>query len=273
MQNLQSLKLAKLLYAREHIYENNWSSDVHSHSHTELFYITCGEGAFSIAGSNISVRAGDFLIINTNVPHTEVSSKQNSMGYIVLGVTNAGFIFKDQEKSDFMYSHENALSPTSPIIFKEIHEQFNSGEKYSSEICALLLETAILYLLKGIDKAELVSEPHRSVSKECAEVKRYIDSHYRETLTIDFLSKLSHLNKFYLIHSFKRAFGMTPINYQQFCRISEGRRLLTETNMPISQIAQALGFSSQSSFTQCFKKTVLLTPSQLRKSANITIVK
>lgn len=270
MQTLQSAKLAKLLYAREHIYENNWSSDVHSHSYTELFYMTSGEGTFSIAGNNVSVKSGDFLIINTNVPHTEISSKKNCMGYIVLGITNAGFIFKEQEKSDFMHGCESTLSSTVPILFREIRRQFDSSEKYSPEICALLLETVLMYLLKDLNRVELINEPLRSVSKECAEIKRYIDTHYRESLTLDFLSKLSHLNKFYLIHSFKKAFGMTPINYLQFCRISEGRRLLTETDMPISQIAQVLGFSSQSSFTQCFKKTVLLTPSQLRKSTDIT---
>lgn len=270
MQNLQSVKLAKLLYAREHIYENNWNSNVHSHNYTELFYITSGEGTFSIAGSNVSVKAGDFLFINTNVPHTEISSKQKCMGYIVLGVTNTGFIFKKQEKSDFMHINKAAISPSVPMIFNEIRQQFDSNEKYSAEICASLLEAALIYILKDLSQVKLTNEPLRSVSKECSEIKRYIDTHYREPLTLDFLSKLSHLNKFYLIHSFKKAFGMTPINYMQFCRISEGRRLLTETDMPISQIAQVLGFSSQSSFTQCFKKTVLLTPSQLRKSTDIT---
>lgn len=263
----------KLLYAREHIYENNWNSDVHSHSYTELFYITCGEGAFSIAGSNISVKAGDFLIINRSVPHTEISSKKNCMGYIVLGITNSEFIFKEQETSDYMHCSEKVFSPILPLLFREIHAQFSSGKKYGAEICSSLLEAVVSYILREIECSELINEPLLSVSKECAEVKRYIDLHYKESLTLDFLSKLSHLNKFYLIHSFKKSFGMTPINYLQFRRISEGRRLLTETDMPISQIAHLLGFSSQSSFTQCFKKTVLLTPSQLRKSEDVTVVK
>lgn len=270
MQAYDDLISAELLYAREHVYENNWYSSVHSHAHTELFFITCGEGVFSIAGNNVSVTSGDFLIINPNVPHTEFSSKQNALGYLVIGVENVQLAFGEENERDFMLLKHSELNTKILPIFAEIYREFESREKYSAELCQSLLRVMFLYLLKFSDGASYISEPTASVSKECAEVKRYIDAHFRENLNLDFLSQLAHLNKFYLVHSFKRAFGMTPINYLQFRRIAEGRRLLLETDMTISQIAQALGFASQSSFTQCFKKTVLLTPTGFRKSADIT---
>ena len=259
---------AKLLYAREHIYENNWHSGVHSHAHAELFLITCGEGIFSIAGNDVSVSSGDFLFINPNTPHTEFSSKQNALGYLVVGVKNARLILEGQSERDFVLCKNSSLNAKISPLFSEIKCEFESKEKYSDKLCDALLKTLFLYLLKFFDSASYISEPSESVSKECAEVKKHIDSHFRENLSLDFLSRLAHLNKFYLVHSFKKAFGMTPINYLQFRRIAEGRRLLLETDMPISQIAQALGFASQSSFTQCFKNTVLLTPSEFRKSAS-----
>ncbi len=267
MKGQSGVTSAELLYAREDVYQNNWFSSVHSHSYTELFYITLGEGVFSIAGNRISVKAGDLLLINSNVPHTELSSEQNALGYIVLGVKDIEFVFENEENRDFLISRTPALCEKIAPIFKEILQEKESAECYSSELCQSLLHTVLYYILKNTGDTVSLTETARSVSKECAEVKRYIDSHFKENLTLDLLSRRAHINKYYLVHSFKKAFGMSPINYLQFRRIAESRRIIVETDTPISQIAQMVGFTSQSSFTQCFKRIVNLTPTHLRKTS------
>lgn len=267
MKTVSGVASAELLYAREDVYENNWFSSVHSHSYTELFYITLGEGIFSIAGNRISVKSGDLLLINSNVPHTELSSKQNALGYIVLGVKSVEFAFENEENRDYLMSCNPILTQKLAPIFREILQEKESGERYSSELCQSLLQTVLFYILKNTGDSISLTESERSVSKECAEVKRYIDSHFKEDITLDVLSKRAHINKYYLVHSFKKAFGMSPINYLQFRRITESRRIIVETDTPISQIAQMMGFTSQSSFTQCFKRIVNLTPTHLRKTS------
>lgn len=267
MKTQNSVSSAELLYAREDVYKNNWFSSVHSHSYTELFYITLGEGVFSIAGNRISVKAGDLLLINSNVPHTELSSEQNALGYIVLGVKSVEFVFENEENRDFLISRAPALIEKIAPIFKEILQEKEAGEQYGAELCQSLLQTVLYYILKNTGDSVSLTETARSVSKECAEVKRYIDSHFKENITLDILSKRAHINKYYLVHSFKKAFGMSPINYLQFRRITESRRIIVETDTPISQIAQIVGFTSQSSFTQCFKRIVNLTPTHLRKTS------
>ncbi|MBQ7800411.1 MAG: helix-turn-helix transcriptional regulator [Oscillospiraceae bacterium] len=267
MKTVSGVASAELLYAREDVYENNWFSSVHSHSYTELFYITLGEGIFSIAGNRISVKSGDLLLINSNVPHTELSSKQNALGYIVLGVKSVEFVFENEENRDYLMSCNPILTQKLAPIFREILQEKESGERYSSELCQSLLQTVLFYILKNTGDSISLTESERSVSKECAEVKRYIDSHFKEDITLDVLSRRAHINKYYLVHSFKKAFGMSPINYLQFRRITESRRIIVETDTPISQIAQMMGFTSQSSFTQCFKRIVNLTPTHLRKTS------
>ena len=48
------------------------------------------------------------------------------------------------------------------------------------------------------------------------------------------------MNKYYLSHSFKREYGISPINYMITRRIEESKYLLAETNLSMSQIAQLL---------------------------------
>lgn len=63
---------------------------------------------------------------------------------------------------------------------------------------------------------------------------------------------------------FQRHEQMPPARYYQNLRLKHARRLIEETHMPLSAIAQATGFSSQSHLGKCFKALFGTTPSALR---------
>ena len=73
------------------------------------------------------------------------------------------------------------------------------------------------------------------------------------------------MNKYYLVHSFKEYKGISPINYLIDKRILEAKHLLETTNHPIAKIADMTGFSSQSYFSQVFKRETQMTPNEFRK--------
>ncbi len=90
----------------------------------------------------------------------------------------------------------------------------------------------------------LTVTPAQQSSKECAEARRYIDSNFKENISLDQLAELTHVNKYYLVHSFSKEYGVSPINYLIGRRIEESRYLLADTNHSLSQISHMLGFSS-----------------------------
>lgn len=67
------------------------------------------------------------------------------------------------------------------------------------------------------------------------------------------------------MHAFKKHFGVSPINYQLELRIEEAKMLLQNTNHRIMDIANIVGFSSQSYFTQAFRRSTHLSPNAYRK--------
>ena len=75
-----------------------------------------------------------------------------------------------------------------------------------------------------------------------------------------------HMNKYYLVHTFKEEYGVSPINYMISRRIVESKYLLAETDLSLAQIAQVLGFSSPSYFSQAFRKAQGISPMDYRKS-------
>jgi transcriptional regulator GlxA family with amidase domain len=79
------------------------------------------------------------------------------------------------------------------------------------------------------------------------------------------LAGVGNINKYYLAHTFKQDIGVSPIEYLNQIRIKEAQTLLETTNYTIAEIARFNGFSSQSFFSQAFKREVNQTPSEHRK--------
>ncbi len=83
--------------------------------------------------------------------------------------------------------------------------------------------------------------------------------------TIPELAKQVGINQCYLKKGFKEIFDSTVYDYIQQQRMQKARMLLISSTKPIASIAEAVGFSSVSSFSQSFKKIVGVLPSELQK--------
>lgn len=127
-----------------------------------------------------------------------------------------------------------------------------------------LLEILTLQLKRLTDSAfEVISSQHPS--RACAAVKRYLDSSYSESITLDDLAVFSHLNKYYLSHEFTKYYGISPISYLNRKRIEVCKELLENSDYGISDIAHQAGFSSQSYLSQSFRKYCGMSAGTYRK--------
>lgn len=70
----------------------------------------------------------------------------------------------------------------------------------------------------------------------------------------------------YLSTTFKNAFGTGVVQYINYLRIEQAKKLICETNLSIREIAKTVGFSSDASFIRVFKRYEKQTPNALRKS-------
>ena len=256
---------AKLLNAASARYGGDWHSVPHTHNHMELFFIVGGKGQFLIEDQLHPVDVNNLVIINPNVVHTEVSLNAQPLEYIVLGVAGIQLATSDTSNGQFsILDHfESAeISGCLRNILREM-EQKNTGYE---DVCQAYMEILIIRLMRSIALAVPSESQVISVNRQCAAVRRYIDLHFKEALTLEQLAAEGHMNKFYLSHAFKREFGVSPINYMISKRIEESKYLLAETDLSMTQIAQLLGFSSLSYFSQVFRRTQSVTPMEYRQS-------
>lgn len=95
----------------------------------------------------------------------------------------------------------------------------------------------------------------------------YIDANLDGDLTLEALASLAGVLEHKFARSFKKVTGETAHHYVLSRRIDAAREMLKSGAKPISEIAYATGFSSQSHMTTVFKRELGVTPAQLRTDA------
>ena len=262
---------AKLLNVASSRYGGDWHSVPHTHNHTELFYIVGGKGQFLIEDQVFPVDVNNLVIINPNVTHTEDSLNAQPLEYIVLGIDGIELATSANSNGHFcILDHFESAEISSCLrnILREM-EQKNTGYE---DVCQAFMEILIIRLMRSTSLAVPPEPQVITGNRQCTSVKRYIDLHFKEALTLEQLAEDAHMSKYYLSHAFKREYGISPINYMISRRIEESKYLLTETDLSMSQIAQLLGFSSLSYFSQVFHRTQGVSPKEYRQSLRIVQV-
>ena len=256
---------AKLLNVASAKYGGDWHSVPHTHNHLELFYIVGGKGQFLIQDQLYAVNSNNLVIINPNVTHTEVSLNAQPLEYIVLGIEGIELATSNSSNGQFnILDHFESVEISSCLrnILRDM-EQKNTGYE---DVCQAYMEILIIRLMRNTALAVATEPQVISGNRQCAAVKRYIDLHFKESLTLDQLAEDAHMNKYYLSHAFKQEYGTSPINYMITKRIEESKYLLAETDLSLSQIAQLLGFSSLSYFSQVFRRTQSVSAMEYRQN-------
>ena len=92
----------------------------------------------------------------------------------------------------------------------------------------------------------------------------YLHDNLGSEIKLEDLARLAGLNMFYFARCFKQSTGLPPHRYLLAERLKLSRRMLAETDLPLAEIALKIGFSSQSHFTEAFRRQLKTTPKKYR---------
>lgn len=257
---------ARLLYISVAKCGEDWSSEPHAHTNAELFYILGGKGSFLLSDKSHPVEKDDLVVINPRVQHCEASDEAQPLEYIVLGVDGLELTASnDNQQQIHVINLAQSGIPIRAYLDEMLRELEDQIPGYET-ICQDLLEVLLLRVMRYSNYSAQPLPPAKRVSKECAAARRYIEAHFRENLTLDQLAEIVHINKYHMVHSFTKAFGVSPINYLLSLRLQECRYLLQSTDQTMTQISQAVGFSSPCYFSQVFHKATGMSPREYRNT-------
>lgn len=261
---------ARLLYISTAKYGGDWLSVPHSHACAELFYVLGGQGNFLIEDQGFPVSKDDLVVVNPRVQHTETSLNAQPLEYIVLGVDGLELTVKGEQRQQYYVCNFARSGTSMQFLLREMLKEIETQAPGHETVCQNLLEVALIFLIRSSrQQAQLVPAACQS-SRESSIVRRFIDAHFKEGITLEQLAELVHINKFHMAHRFTQDYGISPINYLLSLRMQESRYLLESTDYSMSQIARIVGFSSSCYFSQAFRKTTGVSPSAYRRSCRNT---
>ncbi|WP_332306819.1 helix-turn-helix transcriptional regulator [Thermobacillus composti] len=124
----------------------------------------------------------------------------------------------------------------------------------------LLFQQVLMMLAAGADARS--PRPGAVVADQAAS---WLRKHYRERLTAKDLGEALNFHPVYIARCMKRQFGCSPMEYLLQYRLDQAKLLLLQTDLPVGQIAQDVGFHQAAYFTACFVKNEGVTPREYRR--------
>ena len=95
----------------------------------------------------------------------------------------------------------------------------------------------------------------------------YLHNHIDEKILLSDVARFCHYSPSFVTRLFKSRSGMTVGEYLQNIRMKKARELLLKTDMQISEISEACGFSDTNYFIACFSERFGTPPKKFRKAA------
>lgn len=121
-----------------------------------------------------------------------------------------------------------------------------------------------LLVLVMLPDPESIRRTEAALSQECQKIKEYLDQNFTSPITLDSLSETVYISKHYLSHLFKEQTGVSPIKYLTSKRMEKACELLSETELPVSEVSKAVGYENPLYFSQVFSSIYGVSPVKYR---------
>ena len=161
---------------------------------------------------------------------------------------------------EFVYAQTAMQYGVQYYLLKPVDEQVLCG--YLSKIA----EDLQGHVKETIINEQIFDYQYRmSTNGVVAEMRRYINEHHSESLTLNMLAKIYCFSPVYLGRIFKKETGKSFNEYLNNCRICAAKHYISNSNYMIYEIAELVGYKDINYFYKCFKEATGLTPNEYKK--------
>jgi AraC-like DNA-binding protein len=251
---------------------------VHAHAFYEL--IMGVEGVISVdlqgketGGESLSVGAGEVCLIPPGVYH---STRAVSDAPVKLALR---FNLTENAKGGGSALCRVLTEFTAPKMLEdggrvckimcEIREELNNAALASREYVHTLLAQLYILLFRMLDRssrgeaADVILSADEANNRQI-QIEEYMLAHFAEPLTEEDLAAHIHLSKRQVSRILRQLFGKSFRQMLIDVRLSRAAQLLSDTDMPIEDIAAAVGYTSLSGFYTAFRKRYGMTVGEYR---------
>lgn len=252
--------------------------EFHYHDFNKIIIFISGNVTYLIEGKAYKLKPWDILFIGSNDVHKPVIDPDGTYERIIIWI-NSSFLKKHNESDcNLLICFEKAssqgfnllrLSPEFPRnirhLILQLDDACNSSEFGSHILQNSLFIQLIVYLNRlylGEDKKDKLCDVEHNEKIEA--VLKYINENLSDNLSVENIASHFYLNKYYLMHSFKKQTGYTMHNYIIKKRLTMVNDLV-KLGSSIGEACIKSGFGDYSSFVRVFKNAYGVSPKKYYK--------
>lgn len=255
---------------------------LHWHNEMELIYIKKGNGIVSIDLNYHSVSQGDLVIVYPGRIHSITNSDNSRLEYenIIFNINT--LLPKECDRNTFEYfGHINNSDNNMTYIIRpaDLHyreiisfideadkvcETFPAGFELKIRSCLYSFFFALHTYYSYTGGSEVSGSLFIDKMNKLKLIIRYIENNYTHAVSIHDIADECHFSESHFMKFFKQCTGTSFISYLNDYRLLIASRMLTSTDLSVTQIASECGFDNISYFNRCFKKKYGTAPSKMR---------
>ena len=254
----------------------------HMHPEYEIVYISDGDGKRHI-GNHISYfKGGDLIFLGPNLPHFGFTQDQQHDHYEIVV----------QMREDFLGGEFMGLREIQQI--RQLFERARTGLSFHGDTRSTV-GRKLLRIYKAppferlIGFLEVLQELATSAEFENLNVNglsvnvmvedesriqnvyQYVQGNYQDQISLEEASAVANMTVPAFCRFFKKATSKTFTQFVNELRIMNATKLLTETDMLITEVAHESGFNNLSHFNKHFLRATGQRPSEYRKQTSRTV--
>lgn len=258
-------------------------TSLHRQPGIEVTVLVEGAASMHVADQQIPLAPGRAVVFRADQPHKlRLESERAHRMALCLNVTQLAPLRDPRGRPLFDLSWvpeagalpakltpawiEQLTQATTTLIEETLHPQPDGGAYRLAVLMQLWAGLHRFALAQG-DLSGLTENGLARVSEIVDEARRYVRRHLTEDLSLDRVSEQVDVSREYLTRCFKTETGIPFHQYVIRQRLLRARRLLSETDRPVTAVCMDAGFGSLSHFIRTFKKAFGQTPSVYRRGA------
>ncbi len=237
----------------------------HWHEYLEIIFLVHGKFRLKSDDNVFDASDGDIIVFNSFEIHESIQLSENNEYYVFIvppeftGVWNEENEFKIKNIIIGDEDCRSALRRAAECVNKSSE---NNDFLLNSYIFRFLHYASVNHSFCSSRPAELTEKNRYMVE----DIKNRILSCYSEPINVELLANAFFVSVSHLQHTFKQHTGMSIVDFINKTRVENSKKLLRETKLHISAIAEKVGIYDYNYFSRVFKKYAGISPTQYRKN-------
>lgn len=257
--------------------EPSWRLPPRSSPDYQLWLIAAGEAAVQLDDPDgFTLGPASAMLLPPGVTH---AVKQHPARHLRLHVVHftalalgmpAVLLWQPRAVSDIPPHHWNRLVGCAEEIREELDDGRDGARLLADAATARLLGLLQRYA-PGCNQHDVTYNSRQATI--VAKVLDHIRQHYAGEVRLQHLARAAAVSPKHLDVTFRRVTGVTPSQYLRRYRIEQAKHLLGETDAPVREIADAVGFTDSYYFSRAFRRSEGLSPIQFRSALRTDLLR